>query len=67
EARAHRDDKGLRRIEHAIRGAEVELWPLLAERITAADWSHAADVWRRLRFLEKLHDDIEDVRSALID
>jgi hypothetical protein len=27
----------------------------------------AADVWRRLRFLEKLHDDIEDVRSALLD
>ena len=67
EARAHRDDKGLRHIEHAIRGAEGELWPLLAERIAAADWPAAADVWRRLRFLEKLHDDIEDVRSALLD
>ena len=67
EARAHRDDKGLRHIEHAIRGAEVELWPLLESCIAAGDWAHAADVWRRLRFLEKLHDDIEDVRSALLD
>jgi len=67
EARAHRDDRGLRHIEHAIRGAEGELWPLLAERIGAEDWSAAADVWRRLRFLEKLHDDIEDARSALLD
>ncbi|MBU3693381.1 MAG: Fe-S protein assembly co-chaperone HscB [Rhodocyclaceae bacterium] len=67
EARAHRDDKALRHIEHAIRSAEVELWPLLESRIAEADWPHAADVWRRLRFLEKLHDDIEDVRSALLD
>jgi molecular chaperone HscB len=67
EARAHRDDKGLRHIEHAIRGAEVELWQLLEGRIAEADWPHAADVWRRLRFLEKLREDIEDVRSALLD
>jgi len=67
EARARRDDKGLRHIEHAIRGAEGELWPLLESLVAAADWSHAADVWRRLRFLEKLRDDIEDVRSALLD
>jgi molecular chaperone HscB len=67
EARAQRDDKGLRHIEHAIRGAEIELWPLLESCITATDWSHAADVWRRLRFLEKLHDDIEDFRAALLD
>ncbi len=67
EARAHRDDKGLRHIEHDIRGAEGRLWPLLSERIAAGDWPAAADAWRRLRFLEKLHDDIEDVRAALID
>jgi len=66
-ARARRDDRGLRHIEHAIRGAEGELWPLLEARVAAADWPAAADVWRRLRFLEKLHDDIEDVRSALLD
>jgi molecular chaperone HscB len=67
EARTQRDDKGLRHIEHAIRGAEIELWPLLESCITATEWSHAADVWRRLRFLEKLHDDIEDFRAALLD
>jgi molecular chaperone HscB len=67
EARTQRDDKGLRHIEHVIRGAEIELWPLLESCITATEWSHAADVWRRLRFLEKLHDDIEDFRAALLD
>lgn len=67
EARARRDDRGLRHIEHAIRGAEGELWPLLSERIASADWTAAADVWRRLRFLEKLREDIEDMRSALLD
>ena len=67
EARAHRDDKGLRHIEHDIRGAEAALWPLLEQRIAEADWSSAADTWRRLRFLEKLREDIEDVRAALID
>ena len=67
EARTHRDDKGLRHIEHEIRAAEGRLWPEIEQRIAAADWLAAADTWRRLRFLEKLHDDIEDVRAALID
>ncbi len=67
EARAHRDDKGMRHIEHQIRGAEGALWPQLEQRIATADWKAAADLWRRLRFLQKLRDDIEDARSALID
>lgn len=67
EARAHRDDKGLRHIEHEIRGAEGRLWPELEQHIAEAGWAAAADSWRRLRFLEKLREDIEDVRSALLD